>query len=403
MAILFFIIVLTGMGFGLVIPPFMFVAQNFGASPMVAAFIISTFAMGQFVATPIWGRLSDRYGRKPVLALTMLGSTLAYGLMALADMSGNLWLLLGSRLATGLMAGNFAVATAYVTDITPADQRAQGMGMVGGAISLGFMMGPAIGGLLSGSTAETASLFWPSVAAAGMSLITLAAIALFLVESLPEEERATADQRAESKANNEGSFRDILSRPILGLMVVMGFLVFFAVTNFETIFPLWADAGFDWGPREVGFCFMYLALIVMVTQMFIVGRIAPIFGEGKLLLAAVASYIFGLLFMATVPFNFTPPSWQVMMIGITFTSFGGAMFNTASTSWVSKQAGDTERGAVLGLFQSAGWGGRSIGPTVSGFLFQTLGPSAPLFAGALMMLPVLAIVSLIRRRAAAST
>lgn len=403
MVILFFVIVFSSMGFGLVLPPFIFVAQNFGASAMFAAFIVSTFAMGQFLATPVWGKLSDQYGRKPILILTMAGSAAAYGLMAWADAMGDVWLLLVSRFFTGLMAGNFAAATAYVTDITPPDKRAQGMGMVGGAVSIGFMAGPAAGGLLSGNTAETASLYWPSIAAVTVSLVTLVAIALFLKESLSPEQRAGAvAARAKQGQAKSGSFKAILSRPILAPMVLMGFLVFFAMTNFETTFPLWADAGFSWGPQQVGFIFMYLGFVVMVTQMFIVGKLAPVFGEGRLLQFAVCSYIFGLLFMAIVPFSFEPADWRLMLFGITFTALGGAMFNTASTSWVSKQAGDNERGAVLGLFQSAGWLGRSVGPTVSGFLFQTLGPNAPLFAGALLMAPVFMIVTLIRRRHAAS-
>ena len=403
MVILFFVIIFSSMGFGLVLPPFIFVAQNFGASAMFAAFIVSTFAMGQFLATPVWGKLSDQYGRKPILILTMLGSAAAYGLMAYADVLGNVWLLLASRFLTGLMAGNFAAATAYVTDITPPEKRAQGMGMVGGAVSIGFMAGPAVGGLMSGNTAAEATLYWPSVAAVVVSLITMVAIAAFLKESLTPEQKAAARESSANKgADKSGSFKAILSRPILAPMVLMGFLVFFAMTNFETTFPLWADAGFSWGPQQVGFIFMYLGFVVMVTQMFIVGKLAPHFGEGRLLQFATCSYIFGLLFMAIVPFMSEPPNWQVMIFGITFTALGGAMFNTASTSWVSKQAGDTERGAVLGLYQSAGWLGRSVGPTVSGFLFQTLGANAPLFAGAVLMAPVFLIVTLIRRRHAAA-
>lgn len=403
MIILFLVIVLSTMGFGLVLPPFIFVAQNFGASPMFAAFIVSTFAMGQFFATPVWGKLSDRYGRKPILVFTMLGSAGANALMAVADAQGDVWLLLASRFLTGLMAGNFAVATAYVADVTTSEKRAQGMGMVGGAISIGFMAGPAIGGLMSGNTAETASLYWPSVAAAIASLLTLLAIVFFLKESLPPEQRTAAGSVEQQQARKKsGSFRQIMSRPVLAPMVIMGFLVFFASTNFETTFPLWADAGFGWGPQQVGFSFMWLGFVVMITQMFVVGKVAPVFGEGRLLQTAVCSYIFGLLFIAIVPFMFEPPNWKVMMIGITFTAFGSAMFNTAATSWVSKQAGDQERGAVIGFYQSAGWLGRSVGPTVSGFLFQTFGPNSPLYAGALLMAPVFMIVALIRRRHAVS-
>jgi MFS family permease len=395
---------MSSMGFGLVLPSFIFVATNLGASQLLVALIMSSFAVGQFFATPVWGRLSDKHGRKPILVLTMIGSTLAYLLMAYADRSGSVWMLLASRILAGLMAGNFAAATAYVADITPPDKRAQGMGMVGGAISLGFMAGPAIGGILSGDTVETASLFLPSVAAACMSFITMFAIVAFLKESLPADKRAQAAASVVEKQSDgdSGSFRHILARPVLAPMILMGFLVLFAMTNFETTFPLWADAGFGWGPRQVGFIFMYLGFTVMVTQIFITGKLVPIFGEGRLLMFAVCSYVFGLLFMAIVPFMFEPPLWQVMLFGITFTSVGGAIFNTASTSWVSKQAGAHEAGAVLGLFQSAGWLGRAAGPAVGVFLIMTFGSNAPLYAAALFMLPVLVIVGIIRRRHAAA-
>jgi MFS family permease len=159
---------------------------------------------------------------------------------------------------------------------------------------------------------------------------------------------------------------------------------------------------------------MYLALVVMVTQMFITGRLVPIFGEGKLLLIATVTYMLGLLWMATMPFSSMAvsaawfvlpgltPAESLLMFGITFTSAGGALFNTASTSWVSKQAGEHERGAVLGLYQAAGWLGRSMGPTVSGFLFMTFGPNTPLFAATLLMIPVFLIVMHIRGRHAAA-
>jgi predicted MFS family arabinose efflux permease len=153
----------------------------------------------------------------------------------------------------------------------------------------------------------------------------------------------------------------------------------------------------------------------MITQIFITGRLVPIFGEGKLLLAATVMYMFGLLWMATMPFSAAAAtfSWFVLpgltaaesllMFGITFTAAGGALFNTASTSWVSKQAGEHERGAVLGLYQAAGWLGRSMGPTVSGFLFMTYGPNTPLFAATLLMVPVFFIVMYIRSRHATAT
>lgn len=434
MPILFFVLVFSTMGYGLVLPPFVFVAKNLGATEMLAGFIISSFAMGQFLATPVWGKLSDRLGRKPILVFSMLGSALAYLLMAAADAWGSLWLLLAGRFLTGLMAGNFAAATAYVTDVTPPEKRAQGMGLVGGAVSLGFMAGPAVGGLLSGDTAASASLYGPSLMAAALSFLTMLAIILFLKESLPPEQRiVNRDAALAANPEKHSSFARIMARPALALMILMGFLVYFAMTNFETTFPFWAQAGFQWGPRQVGFCFMYLGFIVMLTQLFVVGRLVPLFGEGRLLMAAALAYMFGLVWMATMPFTaypaaggaeaaltdavgsghrvaevafqlgplqFTAPE-LLLIFGITFTAAGGALFNTASNSWVSRQAGDHERGTVLGLFQSAGWLGRSMGPTVSGLLFMSFGPNTPLFVAAMLMIPVIMIVARIRRRHAA--
>jgi predicted MFS family arabinose efflux permease len=267
------------------------------------------------------------------------------------------------------------------------------MGFVGGAVSLGFMTGPAIGGLLGGADAESASLYLPSLAAAATCLLTFIAILLFLKESLPPDKRVgSAAHHAETESSGLEAFKHVLRRPILVEMVVMGFLVFFAMAMFETIFPLWSEVRFDWGPRNVGFMFMYLGFVVMVTQMFLAAKLAPIFGEAKLLMGAVVAYACGLILMTQVP------SWQFMMIGITFTAGAGAMFNTIGVSWVSHHAGESEQGLVIGVYQSAGWFGRSFGPTVSGLLFQTLGVNSPLYVGAMMMLPCFLIVLMIRRR-----
>ena len=139
MPILFLTVLLSGLGFGLVLPGFLFFAENLGASPALATAIIATYSLGQFIATPVWGRASDRYGRKPVLVITMAGAVLSYLLLAYAT---NLWVLAVARFLNGIMAGNLAVAMAYASDATPPERRAQGMGRVGGAISLGFIIGP---------------------------------------------------------------------------------------------------------------------------------------------------------------------------------------------------------------------------------------------------------------------
>jgi len=388
MFIIFLVVMSSGMGFGLILPPFMFAAENLGASPMAAAFIISTFSLGQFVANPLWGRASDRWGRKPVLLITIFGGAVAYVVMAFAS---NLWVLGIARLMTGLMAGNFAAAVAYVTDVTPPEKRAQGMGMVGGAMSLGFMIGPALGGLLGGDAAGTASMMIPSLAAAGISLFTLVGIVFFLKESLSEENRHEAKAQQKEIGGRLDSYKHVLGRPFLAQMVMMGFLVFFVMAMFETIMPLWSGARFDWGPKEVGFVFMYLGLVVMVVQLGIVGRLTPVLGEGRLLMIAVVSYATGLLIMTQAP------TWPWLIFGITFTAAAGAMFNTVAVTWVSRHAGESERGTVIGVYQSFGYLGRAVGPTFSGLMFQTLGVNSPLLLGAAMLVPCFFIVVAVRR------
>lgn len=377
---------LSGMGFGLVLPTFLFFAGNLGASATVAATIAGTYSIGQFISTPVWGRMSDRYGRKPMLLLSMAGLTLSYVLLALAD---NLWLLALARAMNGLMAGNIAVAMAYVSDITPIEKRAQGMGYVGGSISIGFIIGPMIGGLLGGADAESASIFLPSVAATVICAVTFVAT-LFLKESLTPEQRARA-----THGEQPGGFvaaKQVLRRPVMFRLVFVGFLVFFAMALFETIMPFWAKARFDWGPRDVGYCFTYLGLVVTIVQGILVGKLAPVFGESKLVIGGLIAYAFGLIFMTQAPI------WQLMMFGITFTAGGGAMVITSMSSLVSAEAAENERGLVLGVYNSGSWMGRAGGPPASGLLFENIGAQAPLYGAALIMLPCIVMVALVRAR-----
>lgn len=386
MPILLLTIMLSGMGFGLVLPAFLFYAQNVGGSVIIATTIVGCYSLGQFIANPIWGRMSDRYGRKPMLLLSMGGMVVAYLIMAFAE---NLWVLGTARLMTGLMGGNIPVAMAYITDITPIEKRAQGMGLVGGAISLGFIIGPAVGGLLGGADAATATLLWPSLAAAGLSAVTLFATC-FLKESLPAEKRAELHDA--DRPTGWAATKTVLQRSILARLIVIGFLAYFAMGFFETIMPLWTQARFDWGPVDLGFCFMYLGFIVGFTQAYLVGKLAPLYGEAKLVLFGVGAYVFGLLFMTQMP------NWQLMLVGITFTAGGGALATTSMTSLVSRQAGEHERGLVLGVYNSGAWMGRFLGPPMSGLLFQTIAVQAPLYGAAIVMAMCFIAVAALRKR-----
>lgn len=391
MGVIFLVIVMTSIGFGLVLPAFMFYAENLGGSPAAAAAIVATYSFGQMIATPIWGRLSDRFGRKPILVASLTGATLSYLGLAFAQ---DLWLLALARGFGGLMAGNFSAAMAYVTDITSTENRAKGMGVVGAGISLGFIVGPAIGGLLSGADAGSATLLGPGLAAAAMSAVTLLAVLIFLKESLPKAKRRSAAD-LENQPTFLAAFVRVMERPVVLRMVLIGFLFVGAQGMFETIFPLWAKGKFDWGPREVGYLFTWLGIVVGVVQGGLIGRLAKRFGEKQLLVFACVVYIAGLGTMAATL------EVAIAMLGITFTAIAAALFNPSISSLVSQQAGEKERGLVLGVYQSATWLGRGLGPLASGVLFGSLGREAPLIAGVLLCIPCLWLAIVVRNRATA--
>jgi DHA1 family tetracycline resistance protein-like MFS transporter len=381
MPILFLTILLSGMGFGLILPGFPFVATKLGASSAVATTILGLYAVGQVLSTPVWGRLSDRYGRKPLLIISIAGGLVSYLILALAS---NLWLLGLGRLLTGLMGGSLALAMAYVSDLTPPEQRAKSMGYVGGSLSMGFIVGPMLGGLLGGRDAASATLLWPGLAAVGISAMMLVGAVFFLKESLPPEKRVKAG--AAKGPGGLAALRMVMARPLLARIVLVGFMVYLAMALFESIFPFWARARFDWGPRQIGLSFTYLGAIVAIIQGVLVGRLVPIFGEGRLLIAGLLCYIFGLLVMTQAPV------WPVMLFGITFTTAGSALYMTTVTSLVSQQAGESERGLVLGTYNSGSWAGRALGPPLTGVLFDALGVNIPLYTAALILLPCIVIL-----------
>lgn len=387
MPVLLLTVLLSGMGFGLVLPGFPFVAQNLGAPGWLAPIIVGLYALGQFLATPFWGRASDRFGRKPLLIASLAGACLGHLIVALAP---NLAVLAVGRLLTGLTGGNLPVAMAYASDISGPENRAKVMGRVGASLSLGFIAGPLVGGALGGSDAASATLLWPGLVAAGVCIVGITGAALFLKESLPPGQRA--ERPAGKGPSAWAAFRQVLARPALARLLLVGFLAYLAMALFETIFPFWAGARYQWGPQQIGLMFTYLALLVVVMQGLLVGRLVARFGEARLLFGGLASYAVGLIAMTQAP------TWQLMLVGITFTTTGSALYMTTVNSLVSQRAGQTERGLVLGAFNSASWAGRTLGPPVTGTLFSFVAPDAPLLVAASIMVGCMVVLRRVVRR-----
>lgn len=386
MPILFAIIFMDLVGFGLLLPLLPFYVERVGAGPEVITLVLGLYSVGQFVAAPLWGRISDRIGRKPVLALTSFGLAASYLLLAYAD---TLALLVIARLFGGVMAGNIAAAQAYISDITTAETRARGMGLLGAAFGLGFIFGPAIGGLLGGSDLATADFTTPALAAAAVTALAAVSVLLFLKESLPAEQREALSQQPHLPLGEK--LRMAFGRRTLLLLLTASLLTITAWALFETVFALWANAILDYGPAQIGYVLTLMGVLSVIVQGAGMGALSRRFGERALAISALALLTAGYIGLAASAAQ-TP-----MLVACAVLALGSALFNPTASSLVSFEAAPHERGAVLGLYQGATALGRIIGPAFAGLVFARLGEPAPYVLAALLTTPALLLLVAGRR------
>ena len=379
MPTLVLIVFINLLGFGILLPLIPFYAVKLDLSITAVTFVtMGVYSLAQFVASPFVGKLSDRIGRKPVLAVTMMGTAASYAIMMYAD---TVELLVLSRVLGGLNAGNLATAFAYVADSTTEENRARGLGLLGAAFGMGFVIGPALGGFLAGETIENADYVSPALAATAMSAIAALCVIFLLKESLSEDIR---DQiRQKPKVPLWERLHVAFGRQTLALLVLTGFVYITAFTMFETIYPLWGHAVLDFGPRDIGLTLLYIGIISVVIQGGAIGPLTKKFGEHKLVLASLI--LVGISFVTLAN---SQTLWSAL-VSLTFLSIGSSLFNPSISSLVSKSADATEQGSVLGIFQGAGSLARVIGPIISGLIVDLLGFGAPYTIGAILMIPTI--------------
>jgi len=387
-AVLFLVVFIGLFGFGIILPLFPFYAERFGASPEVITWTMAVYTIGQVVATPFWGRLGDAWGRRPVLVLSLFGTTLAYIMLAFAE---TLELVIASRVFAGLMAGNTSAAFAYVADVTTPETRAAGMGRIGAGLGLGFMLGPAVGGLLAGDDVATADYVTPALGAAVLSLVAMVG-AFFLAESLPPERRRPFGTPAGGAGTPGTGAGTMLRSGLLPLMAATA-LFYVSMSTMESIFSLWANDAFAFGPRSIGVVFFVMGAIQAIVQAGLVGWLARRFGERRLALGC--SVLVG---VALAVLAVAQARWQ-LWTGVALFSFAVGAINPALSSLVSRTARADEYGTVMGWYQAAGAVGRVIGPGISGALYAGVALGAPFAVAAAVMLPVLGFVALFRDNA----
>jgi DHA1 family tetracycline resistance protein-like MFS transporter len=310
---------------------------------------------------------------------SMLGAALSYLILAYADSIA--WLIV-SRALGGFMAGNISAAMAYAADVTSDEDRARGLGTIGAAIGIGFMLGPAIGGLLAGEDLQSASSEVPALVAAGCSVLAFIAVLAWLPES------HTAGHRAqhEHERGPRTAWREILNRPALLMLIGAVLLVTIAHSLLESIIAIWAMDRLQLGPRRLGLFLLLMGALVVLMQGGAAGRLARAFGEKRVAVAGVASYALGLALLALAD------DVGVMIAGGVLCGLGLGAYLPSLSSLASKQADARERGVVMGTYQSATSLARIIGPMVSGSLYAAVSFRAPFTVGIVVALPALWLI-----------
>ena len=271
---IFIIAFLNLMGFGIIIPLLPYYAETFGAGATEIGLLIAAYAAAQFIGSPIWGRFSDRYGRRPALMISVIGAAIGYIIFGLAN---SIIILFLSRILAGFMGGNISVAQAYIADVTDEKDRARGLGLIGAAFGLGFITGPAIGGALSAWGYEI-----PAYAAAFLDFFNFIAIYFWLPESL------TLEQMKASHASREPKFslrelRQALTRPLVGALLNSQFVFSLAFAMFTTVFALFAQHRLNLDAESTGFILAYIGILIVIVQGGLIGKLTAYFSEGFLL------------------------------------------------------------------------------------------------------------------------
>lgn len=360
------------LGFSLILPLLPYYAETFQANQTVTGILIASYALMQLIGAPILGRLSDRFGRRPVLLVSVFGTFLGFLLLGFANA---LWMLFASRILDGLTGGNLSVAQAYISDVTDEKSRSKGLGMVGAAFGLGFIIGPVTGGLLSQWGYAV-----PAFAAAAISFINLILIYAWLPESLTDEKRSQMTEKRPAITLN--ALLVAFQRPFTGSILITRFFFGLAFAILQTIFGLYALAKFNLTARETGFVLTYVGVLSVIMQGFLVGRLTSRYREDLLISISVVLMGFALLGWAFAPSVF----W--LYITTTPIALAGGLLNTLLSSTLTKAVAPQEIGGILGLSSAVESSTRIIAPILGGVLLQQVGTWAPGVFGALVMVGV---------------
>ena len=369
--IIFLTIFVNLIGFGIIIPLLPFYAETFGASPIVIGLLFAVFSLCQLVAAPVLGDLSDRYGRRPILIFSLLGTVVSFAMLALAHSVVMLFL---ARIVDGLSGGNISTARAYVADVTEPKDRARAYGLIGAAFGLGFIMGPALSGLLAQVSYTT-----PIWAAAGLTFVAAAMAWFWLPETV---------HRAHAGVGNPLSYLpELLQRTPIRRVLTVDFIYWFAFSIFQTTFALFAARRFDFNASRTGYFMAAFGVLGAVIQGGFIRPIVKRTGDKTMFIAGALFSIAGLAAAAAAH------SVTLFAVSLVPLAFGMGFGHPTVSSLVSRAGRGDEQGRVQGAASAVESLGRTLGPVWGNASLQRYGEATPFYSGAAFL--VLAVLFVI--------
>lgn len=361
-------------GFGIVLPLLPYYARHFNASETTVGLLASSFAIAQFLLSPFWGRISDRFGRKPIISVSLLGLSASFLLFGLSD--SIFWLFIGRILQGVFSAASIPVAQAYVADVTSKEERIKGMGYLGASMASGFIFGPGIGGVLS-----SISISFPFFVASLVAILNFISVLIFLPESL--------NKRTEKLIIKEGflNIRHMYThlKGELGSFFILVFLWSLALSNIEVAIPLFGNEILKLPASVIGLFFSTQGLMAATMQGFLIFKVTKIFGEHKTVALGLTLMACGLFL---IPFAKTSIFLLIFMVLMTL---GSSMTRPTLATLVSKETKEGQ-GTTMGIFSSFESLGRVVGPLLSGWAFSSFGFHSPFTLTAAIMLITLIFV-----------
>jgi DHA1 family tetracycline resistance protein-like MFS transporter len=367
LGVIFLTVLIDLIGFGIVLPILPMYAQKFGAHGIGYGALIFVFSAMQFLATAILGRVSDRIGRRPILLTTMVINAAGYILFAFAP---SYWWLFVARVISGLASGNISAAQAYVADITTPAERSRGMGMIGAAFGIGFVLGPLIGGLADHYIGHLA----PGLIAAGLSIINFFSASAILRESLAHEHRTTRP------LFDLGHMLEALGRSQLRPLMLVWLLAPLSFSAYTVVLALHTAKVFSWGGKDLGLLFVVIGAIAALVQGFLYGRIERRTGARVLLIVGLFGMAVSIVAVPYLHSSLAVYAWTVPL------AFTNSLFSPAASGLVSIYADPTEQGTILGAAQAFAALGRTFSPLAAGLSYDRFGSlTSFLAAGAVML------------------